>query len=234
MAKLALGIIGGMGPLATLDLFGKIIANTDAAKDAEHIRVYIDCHTGIPDRTDAILHGGESPVPYILESARKLASIGAERLLIPCNTSHYFYREIADGSPVPVLNMVRLTAKHLQNGGVHTVGLLATDGTLQTGVYQQELDESGIQMLVPNENEQREVMRLIYDGVKADAPVFDVSAVSDAVNRLKRAGAEAIVLGCTELPVAFERYGVSCDQTVDPALVLARAAIVEAGYKTRA
>ena len=233
MAKLALGIVGGMGPLATLDLFDKIIANTDAAKDAEHIRVYIDCHTDIPDRTDAILHGGKSPVPYILESAQKLASIGAKRLLIPCNTSHYFYREIANGSPVPVLNMVRLTAQHLKNAGVRTVGLLATDGTLQTDVYQRELTENGIRTLVPDEAEQREVMRLIYDGVKADAPTFDVSAVSAAVDRLKRAGAEAIVLGCTELPVAFKRYGVSCAEAIDPALILARAAIVEAGYKTR-
>ena len=88
MTKRAIGIIGGMGPMATLDLFGKILAHTDAKSDAEHIRVYIDCHTGIPDRTRAILHGGESPVSYIAESACKLAEIGAELLLIPCNTSH--------------------------------------------------------------------------------------------------------------------------------------------------
>ena len=102
MSKKAIGIIGGMGPMATLDLFRKVLDSTDAHSDAEHIRLYMDCHTGVPDRTKAILAGGESPVPYIVESAKKLAAIGAELLLIPCKTSHYFYDEIAAASPVPV------------------------------------------------------------------------------------------------------------------------------------
>ncbi|MBR2338779.1 MAG: amino acid racemase, partial [Clostridia bacterium] len=169
MSKRAIGIIGGMGPMATLDLFGKVIAHTDARSDAEHIRVYMDCHTGIPDRTRAILHGGESPVPYIVESAKKLASIGAELLLIPCNTSHYYYAQICEESPVPVMNMIRETVQSLYSDGVQRVGLLATDGTLQAGVYQQELTARGIDTVCPTQAEQAEVMRLIYEGVKADA-----------------------------------------------------------------
>lgn len=233
MEKQAIGIIGGMGPMATLDLFGKIIAHTDAATDAEHVRVYIDCHTGIPDRTRAILNGGESPVPYLLESARKLADMGAGFLLIPCNTSHYYYRDICRESPVPVMNMICETADELQRLGVTRVGLLATDGTCRSGVYQQELSARGIQTLCPDEAEQREVMRLIYDGVKADAPTFDTAVLAALLKRLKAAGAQRIVLGCTELPLGFDRYGLPRTDTVDPADILARAAVKAAGYPVR-
>lgn len=233
MSKQAIGIIGGMGPMATLDLFGKIIARTDAKTDAEHIRVYIDCHTGIPDRTQAILYGGESPVPHILESAKKLATMGADFLLIPCNTSHYFYEEIVAGSPVPVMNMVRTAAEELERRGISRVGLLATDGTLRSGVYQKELAARNIETLCPTDAEQREVMRLIYEGVKADAPTFDTTVLLSMTRRLKRAGAECLVLGCTELPLGFERYGLPCENVLDPTDILACAAVKAAGYRAR-
>lgn len=230
MAKKALGIIGGMGPEATLDLFGKLIRHTDASCDAEHIRVYIDCHTGVPDRTRAILAGGESPVPYIAESVEKLAAMGAELLLIPCNTSHYYYDEIAALSPVPVLHMIRITAEALKTEGVARVGILATDGTLRSGVYQQALEAYGIAAVCPDEDDQKTVMSLIYDGIKANAPTFDAAAVERVIAHLREQGAERIVLGCTELPVAFDRYGIDSSDAVDATDLLARAAVVAAGY----
>ena len=228
--KKAIGIVGGMGPEATLDLFGKLIRHTDAACDAEHIRVYIDCHTGVPDRTRAILEGGESPVPYIAESVEKLAAMGAELLLIPCNTSHYYYDEIAALSPVPVMHMIRTTAEALKAEGVHRVGILATDGTLRSGVYQRELSACGIASVCPEGEDQVAVMRLIYDGIKANAPTFDTAAVRRAIDTLRAQGAERIVLGCTELPVAFARYGIDASDAVDATDILARAAVVAAGY----
>lgn len=228
--KKAIGIVGGMGPEATLDLFGKLIRHTDAACDAEHIRVYIDCHTGVPDRTRAILEGGESPVPYIAESVEKLAAMGAELLLIPCNTSHYYYDEIAALSPVPVMHMIRTTAEALKAEGVRRVGILATDGTLRSGVYQRELSACGIASVCPEGEDQVAVMRLIYDGIKANAPTFDTAAVRRAIDTLRAQGAERIVLGCTELPVAFARYGIDASDAVDATDILARAAVVAAGY----
>ena len=233
MSKKCIGIIGGMGPEATLDLFGKLIRHTDASCDAEHIRVYIDCHTGIPDRTRAILAGGESPVPYIVESAEKLAAMGADFLLLPCNTSHYYYEEICKGSPVPVVNMIRTAAEALQKEGVRCVGILATDGTLQSGVYQRELTACGIASVCPEGESQQAVMSLIYDGIKANAPVFDTAAVEKAIVALKAQGAERIVLGCTELPVAFVRYGISTADTVDATDILARTAVAAAGYPVK-
>ncbi|MBQ9860788.1 MAG: amino acid racemase [Clostridia bacterium] len=233
MPKRSIGIIGGMGPMATLDLFRKVLESTDAHNDAEHIRIYIDCHTGIPDRTKAILSGGESPVPYILESAEKLAAMGADFLLIPCNTSHYFYEEIAKGSSLPVIHMIRETAQALKQDGVTCVGLLATDGTVQAGVYQKELERAGIQTVCPDAEGQREVMRLIYDGVKAGADSFDTTPLEQELQRMREAGAQRIVLGCTELPIAFENYGIPSNDAVDPTDILAKAAVVAAGYPVK-
>lgn len=231
--KKAIGIIGGMGPEATLDLFGKLIRHTDASCDAEHIRVYIDCHTGIPDRTRAILEGGESPVPYIVESAKKLAAMGAEFLLLPCNTSHYYYDEIAALSPVPVVHMIRTAAEALRDSGVARVGVLATDGTLRSGVYQKELAACGIEAVCPDGEDQAAVMRLIYDGIKANVPTFDTTAVEQTLRHLREAGAERLVLGCTELPVAVARYGIEAPDAVDATDILARVAVAAAGYPVK-
>ena len=233
MQKRSIGIIGGMGPMATLDLFRKVLESTDAHNDAEHIRLYIDCHTGIPDRTQAILAGGESPVSHILESARKLADMGADFLLIPCNTSHYFYEEIAKSSPIPVMHMIRETAQALKQDGVRCVGLLATDGTVQAGVYQTELERYGIRTVCPDENAQREVMRLIYDGIKAGADRFDTTLLTQELQHMRESGAKRIVLGCTELPIAFEKYGIVASDTVDPTDILAKAAVAAAGYPVK-
>lgn len=233
MQKRTLGIIGGMGPMATLDLFRKVLESTDAHSDAEHIRVYVDCHTGIPDRTKAILSGGESPVPHIIESAEKLAVMGADLLLIACNTSHYFYDEIAAASPVPVMHMIRQTAQSLSREGITCVGLLATDGTVRSGVYQAQLQQYGIQTVCPDEQAQCEVMRLIYDGIKAGVKTFDTHAIEEELSRMRAAGAERIVLGCTELPIAFETYGISSHDAVDPTDILAKAAVAAAGYPVK-
>ncbi len=233
MAKKSIGIIGGMGPAATVDLFKKIVENTAAENDAGHVRVYMDCQPTIPDRTKAILENGESPVPYLVESAEKLASIGADFLIMPCNTSHYFYEELCARSPLPVMNMIRETAAHLHAQGIRKVGLLATDGTVKAGVYQKELEAFGIESVSPSAEGQREVMRLIYDGVKADAPQFSTEKVCEVIKELFEQGAKVLVLGCSELPLGFERYGIPLENTVDAVEVLARAAITQAGYTVK-
>lgn len=233
MSKKAIGIIGGMGPAATVDLFKKIVENTDAANDAGHVRVYMDCYPTIPDRTKAILGEGESPVPYLAESAEKLAAIGADFLIMPCNTSHYFYKELSQKSPIPVMNMIRETAKELHKRGIQKVGVLATDGTVKAGIYQKELAVFGIEAVCPSASGQREVMRLIYEGVKADAKQFSADAMCEVVHDLFAQGAEVLVLGCSELPLGFERYGIPLENTVDAVEILARAAIAAAGYPTK-
>ena len=229
MDKKTLGIIGGMGPLATVELFRKLVTLTRAQSDREHIHILVDNFPQVPDRTASILDGGESPVPYILEAGGRLVQSGAELLLLPCNTSHYYYGEIASRLPVPLLNMLELTALHLQKEGVHQVGLLATDGTIKTRVFEKALAEVGIRTLLPDEYGQKTVMDVIYLQVKAGKPT-DRAALERVLDKLRARGADRIVLGCTELPLAFD--GALPEDLVDPAHLLAVEAIRAAGYQT--
>ena len=229
--KKTIGIIGGMGPLATADLFEKIILHTRASCDQEHLRVYIDSNTNIPDRTAALLHGGADPTPELVSSARGLARQGAEVLIMPCNTAHNFYDAVQAAVPVPVLHMIRLTAQALAERGVKTAGLLATDGTVQTGIYQRTFAGTGVALLTPEENGQHAVMDMIYQGVKAGRRDYDASAARRAMEALLERGAETLILGCTELPLAVKLYALDFPVT-DPTLELALGAIRFAGGET--
>ena len=203
--KKVIGILGGMGPLATADLFQKITLHTAAACDQEHPRVCIDSNTNIADRTAALLHGGADPVPEMVKSARRLESIGAELLIMPCNTAHNFYDAVASSVSIPVLHMIAATRDALKTRGVRCAGLLATDGTVQTGIYQR---------------------------VKAGDLAHDASAFRAACEHLLARGAEVLILGCTELPPAFDIYHLDYPN-VDPTLELALAAIRAAGCETK-
>src|SRR5699024_9993414 len=150
--KKALGILGGMGPMATVDLFHKIVAMTDAACDNDHMRIYIDCNAAIPDRTAAILSGGRDPMPYMRESLQKLLSCGAELIIMPCNTAHFFLPRLQAESPVPFLSMPAVTAEacaRLFPG--KTAAILATRGTLAAGIYRDALNAASVPFLEPDE-----------------------------------------------------------------------------------
>ncbi len=231
MEKKTIGIIGGMGPLATADLFEKIVGHTKAACDQEHLHVVIDSNTNIPDRTAALLHGGADPLPELVKSAGRLEKMGADVLIMPCNTAHNYYDGIAAAVSVPVLHMVRLTAQALVERGVKKAGLLATDGTVRTGIYQKSFAGSGVELLTPDEAGQRAVMEMIYQGVKAGDMAFDAQPARQAMERLLAAGAEVLILGCTELPLAVKLYGIALP-AVDPTLELALEAIRFAGGET--
>lgn len=224
-----IGIIGGMGPLATYDLAGKIVNNTDAACDQDNVPVIIDCNTRISDRTAAILHGGADPRPEMKKSAARLENAGADVLIMACNTAHYFYDSICEGIGIPVLHMPRETAKCLAEKGIKRAGVLATDGTCQSGVYENALAEAGIEPLYPSEEKQKIVMSLIYDYVKADRLDFTGLDIGSVISEMKDKGAEILILGCTELPIAFDMIGDTDLPVIDPTDVLARAAVRFAG-----
>lgn len=231
--KKTIGIIGGMGPLATADLFQKIIRLTDANRDQDFPHIVVDCNTDIPDRTAAILSGGENPVPQLVRSAHTLEAGGADVLIMPCNTAHWFYEALCKETNLPVLHMLRLTAEHLDYEGVGTVGLLATDGTIQTGIYETLFADHGIKVIKPDVDGQRHVMSAIYDGVKAgNLDAIDVSALRHLLNAMIDQGVERFVLGCTELPIVFSE----CDlpyPVADPTQILAAAAVAFAGYPVK-
>ena len=232
--KKTIGILGGMGPLATADLYRKIIEHTRADRDSEHIRVYIDGNAAIPDRTAAILHGGEDPVPEMLSALRHLAACGADCIIMPCNTAHYFLPRLREQTALPILDMQRITAAVCRECFPgKTAAILATDGTVQSGLYDRALDAEGVRWIHPGEYEQKTLMHLIYDVVKASRPMEPEKEHWDAIlDTLRGQGADLFILGCTELPVLA---GVlpSEGPFLDPTDELAKAAIRFCGYEVK-
>lgn len=218
------GVIGGMGPMATWCFCECITRHTCAHTDQEHIHVCVDCNTNIPDRTEAILHKGASPVPELVKSGIRLERMGADALVMPCNTAHCFHEELVPYLGVPLLNMLQETAQEIKRRRIACVGLLATDGTLASGVYERQLAEEDIRAVVPSPENQKHVMQLIYSGVKAGSPEFDLSGIYAAIEELSDKGAQTLLLGCTELPVAFAQYGMRAE-VINPLEILAKAAI---------
>ncbi|MGE7675342.1 aspartate/glutamate racemase family protein [Lysinibacillus sp. NPDC094403] len=230
MKKQTLGIIGGVGPLATMFIGEMIVRRTKATKDQEHLHTIIDNDTNIPDRTAFILDSTkEDPVPVIVADAKKLASVGADMIAIPCNTAHTFYDEIVEGSPVPVLHMIRETAKRASDLGAERVGILATTGTLTSRMYQDALEEFGITPVVPDDVMKEKVMSIIYDYVKAgkDVSQEDWQPIEEAMLALN---CDRIVLGCTELSIVNRDLKLS-DKYIDSLIVLAERAILACGYE---
>ena len=227
-----IGILGGMGPLATCDLFSKIIQITDASCDQEHVRICIDNNTEISDRTNAIIRHGKDPVPEMVKSAVRLQSFGADVLIMPCNTAHYFYDRILPFVDIPFLSMIDETAKAISDRGLRKIGLLATDGTLQTAVYEKAFKKRGISIVVPPPENQVHIMDLIFNGVKAGNKEIDTKPTKKTIEDLFRKGAQTLVLGCTELPVAFDLYGFDYPKT-DPTLILASRAVQFVGAKVK-
>ncbi len=228
--KKKLGIIGGVGPLATMFIGEMIVRLTKASKDQEHVHTIIDNDTSIPDRTAYILDTTkENPVPVMQRDTVKLASVGAEIICIPCNTAHTFYAELAEASPVPVLHMIRETAKRAAQRGAKRVGILATDGTLFSKVYQHALIEQGIEPVLPNKETQADLMSIIYDYVKAGN---DVTAAQWATiaNEMKALNCDKVILGCTELSIVNKELKLG-DFYIDSLIVLAEAAIEQCGYE---
>ena len=229
--KKTIGILGGMGPLATADLFRKIVLMTKAGSDNEHIRIYIDNNSQIPDRTAAILSGGADPVPQMSDALRHLEACGADCIIMPCNTAHYFLPRLQALTKIPFLSMLEATARTCAArfpGG--TAAVLATKGTLSAGLYQAALEKEGVSFLLPNDAEQDALMRVIYDGVKAGKEPEDYRAdMESVVEALTSRGADYLILGCTELPLAAQALALDVP-AVDPTEELAKAAIRFAGY----
>lgn len=231
-----IGIVGGMGPAATADLMIRITEMTDAACDQEHIHLIIDSNTSIPDRTEAILFGGKSPVPEMLSSAKRLENAGADFLIMSCNTAHWFIPEIENQIGIPFISMPVETARFLKARGVKTAAVLATEGTVRSGLYETALRDEGIAAIYPDDEQQKLLMSLIYDFIKSgitDPDKLPADEVAAVCRDLSDRGAEVMLLACTELPIAFDIMGLSSDVCVDPTSVLAGAAVRAAGASVR-
>jgi aspartate racemase len=199
------GVLGGMGPAATLDFFARVLALTPAAKDQEHIRLIIDNNAQVPNRNAAIAGTGPSPAPVLAEMARGLKRAGAELLVMPCNAAHAFLDAIVQASDLPVISIIDVTvAETLRRGaGVKHIGLLAADGCINAGLYQRAFAAHGAEVLLPDAALRARFMDTltrIKQGEVGDAVRADMRAIAA---QLVAAGAEAIVAGCTEVPLVL-------------------------------
>ena len=235
MGEKVIGILGGMGPEATLNCFAKILAHTPASKDQDHLRILIDDNPKIPDRTAAILHDGPSPGPAVQESCRALERAGADFIIIPCVTVHYFWDEYAPQSPIPVISLLDVVAGAIKSNhpDFSKVGLMGTDGTVQSGIFQKRLAAEGIETLVCGTGAQKSVMQAIYD-LKASPDAAMRQSVTErfaaAAAGLLGAGAQGVIAGCTEIPLGLEQQNVAAPY-FDSLDLLARAAIRAAGLE---
>lgn len=203
MGDVVIGILGGMGPAATVELFRRIVSATPAQCDQDHIPIVIDNNPKIPDRGPFILNGGPDPRPALCHSARKLERLGASFIVMPCNTAHLFLPYLRQAVRIPFIDMIAETASILREP---VVGLLATETTVRTKLYHEACAARGIEVLAPPSDDQISIMKAIY-AIKGGC--FDLSIKRDLrviAARLHERGAQGVIIGCTELSlVAHQR-----------------------------
>lgn len=201
MKQKKLGVLGGMGPAATSLFFEWVIENTAANSDQDHIDMLILNHATIPDRSKSILENNKDPfLRHVKEDMKIFEYAGVDNIAIPCNTSHYFYEEIQAMTSINVINMVEETIRYIREhyGKGAKVGILATDGTVNTGIYQNGCHKYNINPLIPEVHTQEKVMQTIYD-FKADKPI-DVKGFEEIIHDLIDVEhCDCVILGCTEL-----------------------------------
>ncbi|MBE5968509.1 MAG: aspartate/glutamate racemase family protein [Lachnospiraceae bacterium] len=201
-----LGVIGGLGPLATEYFYSLINKMTDANRDQDHIEMMIYSKPSIPDRTGYILgKSQENPIIPMVEVGKILDDLGVDYIAIPCITGHNFYEELASKIPVPIIHMVKETAAYLNRQGIRCVGIMATEGTIYSKLFQKELIQYGISAVVPSKEKQEIVNSLIYDNLKVNIPP-DMDKFAAVSEELWQMGAEVNILGCTELSLIKRDY----------------------------
>lgn len=217
-----LGIMGGMGPAATCDLYKKITEYTHACKDQEHIHIVIDSNVQIPDRTDYICGKGEDPRSEMIRSVIKLEMMGADYIVIACNTAHYFYDDIKKYTKANLLHMIRETAEFLKRTSPENKNflLLSTEGTYASGVYKKAFIDYDLNLIEPTEKDKQTVMSWIY---KVKSGIFDVSRseFDNFVCRYSKDKKIKVILGCTELPLLVESINTDIE-CIDPTLIIAK------------
>ncbi len=223
-----IGILGGMGPAAAVELLRRIIALTPAQCDQDHIRVIMDNNTKMSDRTSAILGNGPSPLAEMIRTAENLEKAGANLIMVPCNTAHYYFEELERRIHVPILNMIELTCQHIvrEFPNVEKVGLIAANVVVEKNLYGKILEPVGINMIYPPASMQQEVMKAIRK-LKAGKMVEAGETIREVAYHLIQEGSEIIICGCTEVSLVLHNGDVYKD-VVDSLQILAEAAVAEA------
>ena len=207
--KYDLGIVGGLGPLASSYLYEMITKKTKANKDQEHLNIALLSYASTPDRTSYILNKSDkSPYPYLLENCRLLEKLGVKMISIPCNTSCYFHEKLQKEINIPINNIIKNTVNYVKEKKYKKVAILATTGTIKSNLYQNELEKQKIEFCLPNQDK---VMKIIYDYVKSGKEV-PINLMNDIIENIN---ADAYILGCTELSILKSKLNLN-DKFIDP------------------
>jgi len=226
--KKQLGVIGGLGPLATAWFMELVIRMTNAQTDQQHLDMIIYSIPSIPDRTAYLLDPEkENPLPPMIRIGKALAAQGAECVAIPCVTAHHFLPQLSREIPIPIIDAVGETVNHLRMFGVSAAGILATDGTIAMQLLQDALEGQGIRAVLPDAEDQKKVMDLIYQDIKADRPV-DMEKFRQVSGHLRQQGAQVIILGCTELSLIKRDHDIGPGY-IDALEVLAQQSVLRCG-----
>ena len=222
-----LGVLGGLGPMSTFYFCELLTSHTQATRDSDHLDMIISSRASTPDRTAFILgESADDPLPIMISEAQKLTRAGADLIVIPCNTAHYFYNGLKNAIATPTLNIIEETLSQLARMGVKRFGLLATEGTVKSEAYANLALNFGLECVVPTEEEQAEITAIIYDEIKQNKPV-DMRRFLAVADALKARGCERLVLGCTELSLLM-RQGLDRAVFMDSLEVLAYQTILAA------
>lgn len=226
MNEKIIGILGGMGPEATVDLFSKVLQCDPAETDQDHVRIIIDCNSKIPDRTNAYYGKGPDPAEELQKSARVLETAGCDLLIIPCNTAHLWYEKICEAVSIPVLHIMKASARRALDDipGIRKAGLLGTLATYDSGIYDRAYEEAGVEMIHPCQEDMEETMRLIREVKKGIVTEEMRRSIQEIARRMIEAGAEGIVAGCTEIPLMLKNGDISVP-VIDSTMALAQEAV---------
>lgn len=201
-----LGVIGGLGPMATAYFLQLLTQMSSAENDQEHMDIIMISKPSIPDRTRYILGiSSENPVEDMVATGEKLKIMGADIIAVPCITAHYFHDELEKRIGLPIIHAVEETAVYLNKIGIKVIGILGTDGTIQSRLFQNCMMKHGIQCIVPKEKAQKKVMDIIYDEVKAGKKT-DIADFNHIAEELFQSGAQVVLLACTELSLLKRDY----------------------------
>jgi aspartate racemase len=227
MKEKIVGIIGGLGPEATVDLMRRVIQATPAGDDQDHIRMIVDCNPKVPSRMKAILEGtGENPAPHLVTMAKNLAAWGADFLVIACNTAHLYLEGIQEAVPIPVLNMIDLTVDKvvMENPALRKAGLLASWTVIRPGLYQTAFQRRGIALYHPSSALQDRLLTAIRRIKTGHYGPPDREALEEAGRNLMDQGAGALIVACTELSVIADDLKMKAE-VFDASQVLAEAIV---------
>lgn len=233
MSGKIIGVLGGMGPLASADFMARLTLAHPAERDQDHPEAVLYSATQVPDRQAAAVAGGPSPLPGLLRAIRLLETAGAGCIAIPCNSAHVWFDDMQAATHLPILHIVDAAEAALPPG-TRTIGVMGTRATLESRLYQRRLEARGYTCLTPTEAEMRQAVLPAIAAVKANDLAAATAPLLDVARRLAADGAQAVVLGCTEIPLALRGPEAEAPVVlVDTIDALARAALAWwGGYKS--